>query len=534
MPRPHDQVTRTYRMIRAGYFPAELPPPFTTNSLAKRTNELLGLWSADQIRRFWSAPERFSIPRYSQVRRNLSIVNPINQLLVTDIISENWDEIKTRISRSRISEFKPSISATGRSIKGVDFDAVKRRQAEILAKYGRYIRTDIARFYPSVYTHSIAWAIAGKQWCKDNHKSSAFKSSFGNSLDKAVAAGQSGQTIGIPIGPDTSRVISELIASELEELTRTQITDLDERGVRYVDDMIIGLADTETADTILSKLSSALYEYELELNGEKTQIQGLGLQHAPEWIHFVRSFELSTKAGRQRDEIDAFFEQVIFLADQNLRDNVYLFGAKRAASFLLTKKNYNHVVRWLLYLGRRSTATIPFIVQHYAVEKASGQELPENEISEFIHQQLPLRAEAAHTAEVAWLIFWARELRLRIEAGALDRVLKLRSSVCALLIFDLLEQGLVNGTIRPTLWTSFANKEGLKSEMWLVAYEATKKDWWPRTRSDKYIRDHEFFGDLLSRNVSFYERRRKSRPQLGKAKSEMLQQIGIEFDDTYP
>ena len=203
---------RLSRLLRTGYLPAELPPPFTTRTFGREAVELAGLWSGAAIRKFWTSPEHYSAPRYGHVRRKLSLVNPVNQLHVAHLISENWDEIHRRLQRSQITEFRPAIVLTdgGRAVTGVDFDGVDRRRAQILARFGRYIKTDIARFYPSVYTYSIAWALLGKDWVKQHFATPKFKQSFANYSDKAVAAGQSGQTIGIPIGPDTSRLLSEL------------------------------------------------------------------------------------------------------------------------------------------------------------------------------------------------------------------------------------------------------------------------------------------------------------------------------------
>src|SRR3546814_9550733 len=86
------------------------------------------------------------------------------------------------------------------------------------------------RFYHSIYTHSIAWAILGKAHVKASHHTNAFKGHFANHLDKAVGAGQEGQTIGIPLGPDTSRIIAELVAVEVEEIAKEHIPDFQERS----------------------------------------------------------------------------------------------------------------------------------------------------------------------------------------------------------------------------------------------------------------------------------------------------------------
>lgn len=506
---------RLHRLIGRGYFPSELPPPFTTSDYASHAVALAGKWDAKAIRKFWTRPETYSVPRYGHARRILSLVNPVNQLHVSDLISSNWLQIRTRLKRSSITEFDPQIvlKGPGRAVTGVDFDGVARRRAEILGTYGRYVKTDIARFYPSIYTHAIPWALVGKEYAKAHHHDAAFKASFPNLLDKAVAAGQQGQTIGLPIGPDTSRIISELIAVEIETITRNLVSDLDHRAVRYVDDMLIGLKETETPPAVLSALSIALYEFELELNAEKTATHGMGCPHAPEWINYIRTFVLNNRPDRQREDLDSFFEQAFFLADANPRENVMLYAAKRASSFAVVQSNTSHLVRWLLYAARRSPSCLSFVAEHLAAIRQSFF-LPDDEIEGYILQQIPIKAEAVHTDELAWLLFWAREIGLQVPAASLAQVTSLRSSVVALLTLDLMQRGQVVGTLDVSAWQRAANADGLKSEMWLVAYEATKKGWWPSAQSATFITKHPFFSDLWVAGVEFYDPTKTARKRV--------------------
>jgi hypothetical protein len=155
---------RLRRLLGAGYFPTELPPPFTAFGFALKAGNIIAQIDPAAAIKVWTTPESFTIPRWGQARRKLSIVNPINQLIISNLIAENWDDIKPRLAQSTFSEFHPEIVARGgRAVTGVDFDGVQRRRAEILARYGRYVKADIARFYASVYTHSIPWAILGKE-----------------------------------------------------------------------------------------------------------------------------------------------------------------------------------------------------------------------------------------------------------------------------------------------------------------------------------------------------------------------------------
>lgn len=503
---------RLKRLISNGYFPSELPPTFTTKNFGKLAVDLAALWQPAQIKRFWTKPEHYSIPKYGDARRMLSIVNPINQLLVAQIISQNWPAIKQRLTRSRITEFRPKIITVGngRAVSGVDFDGVSKKRLEILGNYGRYVKTDIARFYPSIYTHAIAWSIVGKAFAKANHHTPAFKSSFANNLDKAVGAGQEGQTIGIPIGPDTSRIISELIAVEVEQIAKGYIPDLDSRAVRYVDDMLIGLDDKDSTQTALSGITAALYEYDLEINAEKTITVGIGYRHAPEWINYIRNYNISTSERRQREDLDSYFEQSIFLADSNHRDNVLLFATKRAATFSVLPGNMEHLVRWFLYIARRSPSCLSFVAEHLSANHSTIS-ASHSEIEQYILQQIPIKADVAHTDELAWLLFWAREAKIILPAAILKKATGLRNSTIALLIMDIRSTGRISGRISDAYWKQSATELGLKSEMWMVAYEATLKGWWGTQPAKSFASGHTFFGELWQRGIEFYDPKKKAR-----------------------
>lgn len=147
--------TRLRRLIASGYFPAELPPPFSTQQYAQHAAALVEEWDRAELRRFITRPELLSVPRARRVRRQVSIVNPVNQLHLVDLIAENWTSIRGRLERSEISEFHPLIQLEPdrRAIAGINFGRVQRRKIAILARYGRYVQTDIVRFFPSLPTH---------------------------------------------------------------------------------------------------------------------------------------------------------------------------------------------------------------------------------------------------------------------------------------------------------------------------------------------------------------------------------------------
>ncbi len=501
------RLIRLQRLVASGHFPSELPPPFSTRQLSQHADDLVRHWNEHELRRFITRPEIVSVPRARRVRRQVSIVNPISQLHLSDLIARNWTEIRARLNRSEIGEFEPLIQVERdrRAIAGIDFGRVHRRKIAILARYGRYVQTDIVRFFPSLPTHTIAWGLLGRAWVQNSDNEREFRDSEASRIVAAVRSGQGGDETGIPIGPDTSRILSELVATELEDVLRGHLPDLATRGVRYVDDVIVGINEDESPDAVVATLSSALYEFDLQLNDEKTSTQGVGISTSPDWLHFIRQFQVSERTRRQREDLESFFTEAMHRADQHPRAEVLLYATKVATSFPIREENRNFFVRWLLYAARRSPSCLSYVAEHLAFQHRNGQQGAVADVHHFIRQQIRLKARAAHTLEVAWLLFWARETETRLPGDLLEDVTRLRSGVCALLTLDLIQRGFVDGSINSDFWRSFATDDGLSSEMWLVAYEASLKRWWPQRTSRSFIRDHRFFGELLQREISFYD-----------------------------
>lgn len=134
--------------------------------------------------------------------------------------------------------------------------ATARTKTRVGAKY--LLRTDIAQFYPSIYSHAIPWALYTKAMAKTIMKNMAY---YGNVLDREVQAGQHGQTKGLPIGPDTSLGIAELLLAPID--SKLQSTCNIVGGTRFIDDMEFTFRRLSDAETALATLESLLSDIEL-------------------------------------------------------------------------------------------------------------------------------------------------------------------------------------------------------------------------------------------------------------------------------
>jgi hypothetical protein len=194
----------------------------------------------------------------------------------------------------------------------LDFGRIDAKLAEILSRYHSSLRTDISRYYPSIYTHAIAWAIYGKDAAKADLHTQAFKDSLGSRLDELVRKGQDQQSVGIPIGPDTSRVIGEIVGVAIERAASTLIPGFADRAFRYVDDIVVGYDAHQSPQALQAALLSAFSQYELDINLEKTKILGAAGVASPEWISTLRRYRITSSTSRPREVIEDFFKSAMY------------------------------------------------------------------------------------------------------------------------------------------------------------------------------------------------------------------------------
>jgi len=105
--------------------------------------------------------------RAGGLRRHLGIPNPINYTRLCDFVTCNWTNLKQCATRSPFSLTIPVDGNPERAISPKHtLDDRMSKRAEIRARSKFILRTDVNRFYPSIYTHSIPWAIHSKSVVK--------------------------------------------------------------------------------------------------------------------------------------------------------------------------------------------------------------------------------------------------------------------------------------------------------------------------------------------------------------------------------
>jgi len=513
-------------LLAAGYLPKELPPVFVSSSFADHAQSLLRKWPASDLAAWKSVPEVFSIPKSGHARRGLAIVNPVSQLKVAKLIADDWVSIRSHIRSSGLTEFTPVIDMRGdRAILPVNYSEINRRRARLRARYTRILASDISRFYPSIYTHSITWALHGKEWTKKNLNNKALiQATLGDKLDRAVRQGQDNQTIGIPVGPETSRILAEIIAVGIDKELFRDRESAAAQGLRYVDDYSIGIPEGHSDDSAVANLVGALAKYGLEFQAEKTSVEITGYDERPSWVRIIQKFPFDR--SQPENSLRDYFDELISQYSALKRDEILTYGVKRSRAFVLYYGSVVYYIDRLLHIGRLCADALPAVVQAILDRNQRHANLRLDELRKFVIDMIERHAPLRRSFEVVWALFLARGLGLSFKRSELAPVFDMESSIAALVAMDMDARGQIASGADQKLWKSYANADGLSSEMWLLAYEAAKKGWWKGV-SDAYVKGNPLFGPMLARDVFFYDETRNVSKTLAELARQQLERRRI-------
>lgn len=218
--------------------------------------------------------------------RKFQLINPILYIDLIDCITDdkNWEIIIDRFNKLH-SLCKKNIICT--SIPVVERNTYRRSSGKQILEWWEktelgavalaqefpiVVTTDIADCYPSIYTHSLSWALHGNIIAKSKKNDNQL---LGNVIDKKIQNMQNGQTNGIPQGPIIMDFLAELILAYADCilyncLRRNKELKSSFKILRYRDDYKIFVNSKFDGELIIKELSKILLKLNLKLNSSKT------------------------------------------------------------------------------------------------------------------------------------------------------------------------------------------------------------------------------------------------------------------------
>lgn len=431
-----DDVTRW--LLNSGYYPEEnvLPPCFTVSDFTLQ-NRAYNKDITDLGRRQLAS---VSYPKGLLTFRNYGIQHPWNYHDIVYYLANDWSEVINHLFNpdqriysysfpipvSKRNSEQLSILRTGRMI----YEWIEMAEKDLIIDARRFkiiTRTDIANFYPSIYTHSIAWALSDREKALNdkNHDLT------GNKVDRLFQYSNDGRTNGIPVGSALSDLVSEIILADIDLRVSRKTKHLDYVAVRFKDDYRILTNSEESAKDFLEVLSHELAAFNLSLNEGKTVFLNLpdglyrkhdrdyyphSLRHAPTvWFRdFEHTLLIALDIHRKYPGTSILEKFIAELFDQ---ERVLKIAFSKNPS--TKRKEVRKTISLLFLLKRESTKILCHVLSVieaiYDAERKHDSEL-RSFLRETIEDELIIASERSSVFEAVWLIFFSRYASLGIES----------------------------------------------------------------------------------------------------------------------
>jgi hypothetical protein len=486
-------MTTTQDILDRGYFPKELPPLFSTRSLA---THYLGLPSASEKVSYCL---RYSYSKYATVRRALSIPNPAHFIPLAEAIATHWSMLEAHCADSPISKTRPTASTDRAIVWATSLDDIPllRSQQRVGARY--VLQADVAAFYASMYTHVIPWALHTKAVAKVDRSLSL----EGNLLDSVSRNIQSGQTVGIPIGPDTSIVIAEAVLTEVDKLIAANLPS-GKAAFRFVDDYEFVCETLTEAEHARNVLQDALGEYELQLNPRKTRILELPNVLDTPWVHELAAFQLeSQKPAVFQSRLIRYFSRAFELAKDNPGEPILKYAVRRLSE--VNCKSAAGLAQQLLFQAAVIDPGTLQTAMHVAyVHQAQGLELDVNALERALTAIICRHSVLQHGGDIAWALWGSVVFGIKLQEEAVNALEKLTDPIAILMALFADSRGAFARSISRSKWEPLAIGAELFERQWLVGYEAVEQGWFSGVTTDPAISD-PFFNECRKRGILFID-----------------------------
>lgn len=266
-------------------------------------------YDSDTEYKFRKIPFAYRVTHKDKDFRELALIHPINQLKLIKFYDDFKESILYSCSISDFSIRKPVDVAKFSfyndklhqltkgdkndflELNGIEYEDLKTffsykkytniykfyedyRYHRAEKKYNFLFKFDISKCFDSIYTHSISWAVLGLDAVKENVDAS--KKNFSGIFDKFIQCANYGETNGILIGPEFSRIFAEIILQRIDRTVEEKIklkgfvNKIDYELYRYVDDYFLFCDDDSLRDDIFKIFKHELKEYKLSINNSKT------------------------------------------------------------------------------------------------------------------------------------------------------------------------------------------------------------------------------------------------------------------------
>ena len=337
------------------------------------------------------------------------------------------------------------------------------------------VKADIANCFPSIYTHAITWALAGKEKAKAKKNQNTSNDWYHN-LDSSITWLNYGETHGLLIGPHSSNLVSEIILVSIDNKLAKY------KYIRHIDDYTCYVSSIDEANQFLLDLSQSLREFNLTLNHKKTEIIKLPTPFEEDWIRKLKLFKMETyKKQIKYTGVVPFFDMALELMKENKYNGSIL---NYAIKILLKKKMTKNAQTYFINIIHHLVLIYPYLIP--LLEKIFDEGLIQSKQMSIISTNIfKLGIEKNIYEAMIYALYFALKYNFKIKCKTIAKTNQIQNKEdCILMLLSYLYDKKYNKDLKFYIDTakSYIIKTTLKTEeiniiddeFWLFAYEVLR------------------------------------------------------------
>lgn len=451
-------------LLRHNYFPTQrrrredIPPVLSSHTFTPQVARQIDQLPESQFRerQGYDAVE-YRGTQFTGTPRYFSFPHPGAYARLALTVHTNWDKIAF-VAANANSHIKPRSHRDGRLII-MDYDSSFRRSQGLLqGAFGcRFIaKTDIANFFPSIYSHAVPWAAVGTSYAKQ-HRGRAL---WFNQLDSRLRSTKRGETQGVAVGPATSNIFAEMILSRVDDSLSKHF-----RYMRYIDDYMVFCEREEQARDFIRRLSHELAAYNLHLNGGKTEVRSLPEVVESDWIS---ELALRLPPDNEVSAYDAlkFLDLAVLVSKRHPEGSVLKYALTTLVRKTLSKGAVYQVLPYVLTLAFHQPALLP-LLENWLDESVAGRAFRyDGELQAIAKESAQLRRSDA----TAWCLYYLRRYAVSVEASTANEVIASEDCVSLLMLYQAGTPAWKSAVVNFANGLAPTDRHGL-DRYWLLLYQ---------------------------------------------------------------
>lgn len=339
-------------LLAYGFFAEKLPPVFTAVPFFNYCKTI-----TDPFESGWNEYITFRVMRNISIPRLMGIPNPFKYQKLCSELRDDWDKIRDhfqtqtvgqsyRVSRIHVRKERDEKRIFDMNYKNWRVDGNPESDLLLHDKgTSRFlVQADVSTCFPSIYTHSLPWALVGKE----KAKKTIHDDTWYNRIDHACSDMRNGETHGLLIGPHSSNLLSEIILTVVDK----KLYNKGYRFARSIDDYDCYVSDHDETQRFLRDLEEALREFDLPLNHKKTKVIELPIGIEKNWKHQLSDLPKIGKSGMvEYPQVNTFIDSALILATETANFAIINYAIKKLKGLTISENGKKLAAKRFMHMA---------------------------------------------------------------------------------------------------------------------------------------------------------------------------------------